>query len=242
MLNLLHSEFTKLRTTPAAWWTLSLILLIPALAAFALAGMSRTGVPYIPLSVVGVGIIPVLLLVIIQSAMVVTTEYRFNLPATNYRLNPRRWQVGVVKLLLSATTAAAGTFVAFVIAFFLGDLIAAVPANWTHNPAVQRALWALPLAMALTSVLSQGIGWCLRNTAGTITLVMVLQVIVESIAPVIPRYGQEIAQYLPFSNLYAFMLNQPRSEIGTWGALGVFAVWAVALWLIGLVSLERRDA
>ena len=49
------------------------------------------------------------------------------------------------------------------------------------------------------------------------------------------------AKFLPFGNLMAFMTNSPAN----WTlpvSLLIFAVWAVAAWIIGVVLLETRDA
>ena len=118
---------------------------------------------------------------------------------------------------------------------------APVPANWVSNTAARRALWAIPLGMALITLFQQGIGWITRNTAGAVVTGMGMMLLIESIVGFIPRYGADVAKFLPFGNLMAFMTNSPAN----WTlpvSLLIFAVWAVAAWIIGVVLLETRDA
>ena len=91
-------------------------------------------------------------------------------------------------------------------------------------------------------MLTQGVGWIVRNTAGTVTLVFAFQFVVETIVGFIPGIGRDIAQYLPFSNYYAFVTNAPAQHDNVWVSYGIFLAWAVVAWVAGVVLLHRRDA
>lgn len=243
MLNLISAEWTKLRTTASFWWTSGLIVAFSALYGLLFGYTSRiSGMPYAPLTVVASVGLTVGIVVIVQAAMTVTTEYRFGIPATNFRVAPKRWRVALAKLLLGAVLAAVVSLLGLVAAFVLGDLVALVPANWVSNPASQRALWAVPLGMALITMFTQGLGWLVRNTSGVIVIAMGLMLLVETVVGLIPRFGADVAKFLPFGNLMAFMANQPTPHWGLGVSLLIFAVWAVAVWIAGVVSLEARDA
>ena len=137
--------------------------------------------------------------------------------------------------------AALATFLGLAVAFTVGDLTAPVPANWVSNTASRRALWAIPLGMALITLFQHGVGWIARNTSGAVVTGMGMMLLVESIVGFIPRYGADVAKFLPFGNLMAFMTNSPAN----WTlpvSLLIFAVWAVVAWIVGVVLLETRDA
>lgn len=243
MHNLIQAEWTKLRTTASFFWTTGITLVISALYGLLFGYASRTsGMPYAPLTVIASVATTIAIIVIVQAAMTVTTEYRYGIPATNFRVVAQRWQLAVAKVLLGAALAAVVTLIGLVIAFILGDLTASVPANWTTNPATQRALWAVPLGMALITMFTQGVGWLVRNTSGTIVACISMMLLVETIVGFIPRFGADVAKFLPFGNLTSFMVNQPNGHWGLGVSLLVFAVWAVGLWIAGLVALESRDA
>lgn len=242
MLNLFPAEWTKLRSTASFWWNSALILVFGAFFGALFGFASKLGgMPYAPLTVAATMALITAIVVIVQASMTVTTEYRFGIPPTNFRVAPKRWQVAVAKLVLGAVLAALATFVGLAVAFTVGDLTAPVPANWVSNTASRRALWAIPLGMALITLFQQGVGWITRNTAGAVVTGMGMMLLIESIVGFIPRYGADVAKFLPFGNLMAFMTNSPAN----WTlpvSLLIFAVWAVAAWIIGVVLLETRDA
>lgn len=242
MLNLFPAEWTKLRSTASFWWNSALILVFGAFFGALFGFASKLGgMPYAPLTVAATMALITAIVVIVQASMTVTTEYRFGIPPTNFRVAPKRWQVAVAKLVLGAVLAALATFLGLAVAFTVGDLTAPVPANWVSNTASRRALWAIPLGMALITLFQQGVGWITRNTAGAVVTGMGMMLLIESIVSFIPRYGADVAKFLPFGNLMAFMTNSPAN----WTlpvSLLIFAVWAVAAWIIGVVLLETRDA
>ena len=243
MLNLFPAEWTKLRSTASFWWTSALIIAFGVFYGGLFGTASKLGgMPYAPLTVAATMALTTAIIVIVQASMTVTTEYRFGIPPTNFRVAPKRWQVAVAKLVLGAVLAALLTFVGLVVAFMVGDLTAPVPANWVSNTASRRALWAIPLGMALITLFQQGVGWIARNTSGAVVTGMGMMLLVESIVGFIPRYGADVAKFLPFGNLMAFMTNSPTQNWELPVSLLIFAVWAVVAWIVGVVLLETRDA
>lgn len=243
MLNFFPAEWTKLRSTASFWWTSAIFIVLGALYGALFGWSSRlTGMPYAPLTVVATVALTGAIVIIVQSAMMVTTEYRFGVPATNFRLAPQRWQLALVKALLGAVLAAVVAVIGLVVAFVFGDLTAAVPANWLSNSAAHRALWAVPLGMALVAVFTQGVGWIVRNTAGTIVVGMGMLLLLETIVNMIPKVGPNVGKFLPFGNLLAFMTNQPTQHWTLGVSLAIFVAWALVVWIIGVVLLESRDA
>lgn len=243
MLNLFPAEWTKLRSTASFWWTSALIIVFGAFYGALFGTASKLGgMPYAPLTVAATMALTTAIIVIVQASMTVTTEYRFGIPQTNFRVAPKRWQVAVAKLVLGAVLAALLTFVGLAVAFAIGDLTAPVPANWMSNTAARRALWAIPLGMALITLFQQGVGWIARNTSGAVVTGMGMMLLIESIVSFIPRYGADVAKFLPFGNLMAFMTNSPTQNWELPVSLLIFVVWAVAAWIVGVVLLETRDA
>lgn len=244
MLNLFPAEWTKLRSTASFWWSAGITVFIAAGYGALFGWTARLGaIPYVPITVIATVALTTAIVTIVQQAMIVTTEYRYGIPATNFRVTPQRWKVAVVKLLLGAALAAIIAAVALVTAFTLGDLTAPVSANWPTNPAAVRALWAVPLGMALISMFTQGVGWIARNTSAAVVIGMSMLLFVESIVSLIPRIGADLVKWMPFGNLIGFMTNQPTPHWSSvWAGLGVSALWAVAAWVIGVLLMMRRDA
>lgn len=244
MLNLFPAEWTKLRSTASFWWNAGLTILIAAGYGALFGWTARLGaIPYVPITVIATVALTTAIVMMVQQAMIVTTEYRYGIPATNFRITPQRWKVAVVKLILGAVLAAAVAVLALVAAFTLGDLTAPISANWPTNPATVRALWAVPLGMALISMFTQGVGWIARNTSAAVVFGMSMLLFVESIIGLIPRIGADLVKWMPFGNLIGFMTNQPTVHwSNVWSGLGVAALWAVVVWVIGVVLVTTRDA
>ncbi|AQQ16128.1 ABC-2 family transporter protein [Corynebacterium glaucum] len=243
MLNQFPAEWTKLRSTASFWWTTGLIIAFGALFG-ALFGWSArlSNQLYVPTLVVAVVALTTIIIVIVQQSMIVTTEYRYGIQATNFRLRPKRWEVAVVKLLLGALIVAVASVIAVVAGFVLGDLIAPVAADWKTGEATQRALWAVPLGMVLLTLFVQGVGWLTRNTTASVVIGLGMMFVIETIVALLPKIGQDVVKYMPFSNLMGFMNNQAAEGMTVWQSLGIFAAWAVVVWVLGVVSLTVRDA
>lgn len=251
MLNTMLSEWTKLRTTSSFWWTSLLALVFSLGSTILVAALDNPDFPTYggAMAVAGFSTFGLMTL-IIQAIMVVTTEYRFKVNSTNFTLTPTRWQVALSKLLVYGLYAAVFSFVTILLCFIVGDLIAANPIEWTDNPFVNRSLWAIPLSTFVAVMLAQGIGWIVRATAGAIAIYLGWQLVLEPSLALIPRIGRDIQTYAPFTNLTYFMQNfqNPGAEPGVseplslWASFGLFAVWAVVLYIIGVLILERRDA
>lgn len=245
------SEWTKLRTTSSFWWTSVLAFVFSIGSTILMAALDDPAFPTYGGAMAIAGFTTFgLMTLIIQSVMMVTTEYRFKVNSTNFALTPNRWQVALSKLLVYGLYAAVFSFVTILVCFIVGDLIAANPIEWTDNPFVTRSLWAIPLSTFLAVMFAQGIGWIVRATAGAIAIYLGWQLVLEPSLALIPRIGRDIQTYAPFTNLTSFMQNfqNPGVEPGVseplslWASFGLFAVWAVVLYIIGVMLLERRDA
>ena len=103
MLNLFPAEWTKLRSTASFWWTSVLIIVFGAFYGALFGTASKLGgMPYAPLTVAATMALTTAIIVIVQASMTVTTEYRFGIPPTNFRVAPKRWQVAVACLLYTS--------------------------------------------------------------------------------------------------------------------------------------------
>ncbi|MCZ9294573.1 ABC transporter permease [Corynebacterium meitnerae] len=250
MLNVITSEWTKLRTTASFWWTSGLAIVLSVGWTLFMAALDNPELPSYGGAMVVAGFLSFgMLCLMIQAIMVVTTEYRYKVSATNMTLTPQRWKVAVGKLIVYGGYAAALSFLILAVSFVLGDLIASNPINWASNPYSRRALWAIPLATFVSVLLVQGLGWIVRQTAGALVAYLGWQFAVEPLIAFLPKVGQNIQAYAPFKNLQHFTSNIPNpgpqpgvgAQIELWQSLVLFGVWAVVLYGIGVLLLEKRD-
>ncbi|MDU7566452.1 ABC transporter permease [Corynebacterium kefirresidentii] len=259
MLNTLKSEWTKLHTTRSFWWTTFIFLFF--VWGWAILNARLTQPAETPEDVeLGMGIItpdgavtflfslglPVLM---IQAIMIVTTEYRFGTQTITFMATPRRWSVAVVKLAMYAVIAAALTFVAVVGAyllteFFAHDEVAAQFQPWDDEMG-QKQLWKYPLAAALLVLFSQGLGLLLRSTAGSVAIGLILFLGVDNLVAALPKFGSKLVNFMPFKSFQSWLweidpVDAPWKD--NWVFCLVFIAWALLLWVLGVIVLQKRDA
>lgn len=242
----LSSEWTKLRTTRSFWWTTALFLFF-SLGFAALQGNSAAGM-LAPSSIVVAVYSFGFTVMIIQAVMVVTTEYRYNLQSVTYLATPQRWVVALAKLVMYAVIAAVLTFLSVLASYYLAKALAPAEVAETFRPfdddQALRQMWVYPLAAVLLVVFSQGVALLLRQTTGAVALMLIWFMGIEHVIGLIPRVGDDILPYLPMGHFNAFLNDVPVQD-AVWGVPGsglYFAAWAVVLWFLGVLALERRDA
>ena len=244
------SEWTKLRTTASLWWTTALFIVfgVGFIGVFAVLAKKNqeADVPAVmELSNVDDGIQPIgLIILIIQAIMVVTSEYRFNFIATTFQTTPNRTYVAFIKWLVYAVFTAILTFLCLVASLSIAKgILPDSPFKLTDNDVV-RLMWALPLEAVLVVTFAMAVAWLVRQTAGAVSIVLIWYLVLESLLVIVPKVGPKIHGYLPFVNLNAFYdkTDVPDIAWGYNGSLFYFIAWAVGLFVIGVVLLNRRDA
>ncbi|WP_459589174.1 ABC transporter permease [Corynebacterium camporealensis] len=259
LVNTFKAEWTKLHTTRSFWWTTALFfffvlgwaLLMGTTVQEPSPEMTAMGIPALTADMVlAVLVLMGLPVLMIQAIMVVTTEYRYGVQTTTYMANPRRWMVALVKLVMYAFIAALFVLVGIVVAYALADAVAKPGVSDTFNPFeddfAQRTLWVYPVAAALLVLFSQGVGLLLRQTAGTVALCLILYLGIESFIAMIPRVGEDIVNFMPFSAFNNWLSDIAPPDNMFWdsstGYLVIFIIWSVVLWVAGVLTLQKRDA
>ena len=244
------SEWTKLRTTASLWWTTVLFIVfgVGFIGVFAVLAKKNqeADVPAVmAASDAASGIQQIgLIILIIQAIMVVTSEYRFNFIATTFQTTPNRTYVAFIKWLVYAVFAAILTFLCLVASLSIAKgILPDSPFKLTDDDVV-RLMWALPLEAVLVVTFAMAVAWLVRQTAGAVSIVLIWYLVLESLLVIVPKVGPKIHGYMPFVNLNAFYdkTDVPDIAWGYNGSLFYFIAWAVGLFVIGVVLLNRRDA
>lgn len=252
LFHVLNSEWTKLRTTKSFWWTTSLIVVV-SVAFAAMTGGFATGdsiatLLLLPDSVVAGLYLIGFLMVIVQSVMMYTTEFRFGYQQQTFLATPRRWMVMVAKWLLYSALSMIIVFLSsllcfYVAKFFASDISSSTLDVW-HNDQAQAIMWKYPVGALLLTTFASGVAMLLRQTAGSIALLLMWQLALEDLLSFLPSIGDYVAKYGPFTNLRAFITDYSSADPG-WSTdmSGVyFAAWALILFVAGIFMVQRRDA
>lgn len=254
----LRSEWTKLRSVRSTGFSLL------AMAAIALGLMSliawatmnrwprldppdRIDLAAHPLEVILVRPIFVSQLVVaVLGVMVVSAEYTTGMIRSTLQAQPRRLTVLAAKVAVFAVLMLiVGELLSFA-AFFVGrPIIAAhIPVS-LGDPGVTRSVVGAGLYLALLGLFALAFGAILRHTAGAITAVLGIVLILSNLTGLLPdSWGRHINAWMPTNAGQLIMQSKPAPGdlLSAWQGLAVFAGWTALLLAIAAVLFVRRDA
>lgn len=245
----IRSEWIKLSTTKALLWTTLFFVVVGAGIPLLLgwnAGMPDVG--YIDINMLPQGIYYFgFLSLIVQAIMVVTTEYRHNCVGVTFTATPQRILVLVCKWFLYTVIATAMTFITLIGGIYGAKILAGSEVSkqvdvW-NNEYLLRMLWAYPLVALLMVTFSMGIAMLVRQTAGAVAIMLSWFLGLETFVYFLPKYGPQISNHGPFSNLQAFLTqgNLTHTKWEYTGSLYYFIAWCVGLFILGMLSIRFRD-
>jgi ABC-2 type transport system permease protein len=254
----LRSEWTKLRSVRSTIWSLV------AIAGIAIGLMSliawtivhrwerfepaeKANLLQRPVEIIIVRPVFIAQLVVaVLGVMVISAEYTTGMIRSTLQSQPRRMTVlGAKIVVFAALMVVVGEVLAFA-AFFVGrQVIAAhIPVNLS-DPGVTRSVIGAGLYIALLGLFSLAFGAILRHTAGAITAVVGLILIVSNLTGLLPdSWGHHINAYMPTNAGQLIMQPHqlPDDLLSPWQGFAVFGGWTVLLLIIAAVMFQRRDA
>lgn len=252
-LDLLRSEFLKLRSVRSTYWTLlaavvSNVALAVAAAAVipgALSAEDEQTVDPIRLSLAGLHLSQIAVGVL--GVLVIAGEYGTGMVRATFSAVPRRRTLLVAKALTFAAVAAAVGIVSCFAAFFAFEAIVTDPRlrSSIGDPGVLRAVTGGGLYLAVLGLLGLGLGAVIRSTAGAIAVLFGLLFVPAILLELLPRAWQTtVGPYLPMQAGSQIFIAQNRGpdDLGAWTGMGVFSLYAVVAVVAGLILVERRDA
>lgn len=176
----------------------------------------------------------------VVGAMAITGEYATGMIRATLAAVPRRLPVMWAKLGVYAAVTLALMLVASFAAFFAGNAVLAE--RWDFHlsdPGVLRSVFGAAISLTAICLLGTALGFILRNTAGAIsTLVGILMVL-----PLLGQYRPAVGHYLPTGAIGS--LVTARIEDGMLRPVPAFLVLCayVGVAMLGAVlTLRRRDA
>jgi ABC-2 type transport system permease protein len=250
----LRAEWTKLRTQPAAFWTmLSAVILVvgfgigysllrvarpphgaAATASFDPAAISLSGVQ---LAQIAVGVLGVLL---------VSGEYATGLIRTTFAAVPRRLPVLWGKAAVLAATIAAVSVPATYAAFAGGQSILARQhlSVQLSQPGVARAVVGSALYLAVIGLLGLGLGALVRNAAGGIAALFGLLYGLPLAANFLPgTMAADVTKFLPANAGQAVTSVHPDpTMLQPWAGFGMLCLYSAVLLGLSAARMRRGDA
>jgi ABC-2 type transport system permease protein len=241
----LRSEWIKIRTVRSTRFTLAfavvgLVGLGPLMALFAPAKgvapveTSTTGYLFAQLAIGALGV------------LVVTAEYTTGMIRTSLTAVPRRLPVLWAKTVVYAAVTWVSMTAAAVTAFLLSQAILSSRGLATASlgdPGVARAVLGTAAYLTVLAVLSVAIGALIRTTAGGVTAVLGILLVLPVLARILPSSTADtVARYLPGNAGQAiFGLHQSSSMLTPWAGFTVLCLYAGVALAGAAVMLRGRD-
>ena len=258
MSDVVHAEWTKLRTLPGPGWLLlaaaALTAAVGAIAANAVtcpAGICQIDPAKVSLTGIELG----QAIVVIVAVTVISGEYSTGMIRLTLAATPRRWRVLAAKAaVVSAVTLATGAVAVLASVLAGGLLLGRHGITAAHgyealslgNGPVLRAAAGSVLYLALIALFSVGVAAAVRDSAVAIGMVLSLLFLFPILSSVItsPGLHRHLEQLSPMTaGLYIQATTSLRSlPLTPWQGLGVLAAWAAGAMLAGALVLRFRDA
>ncbi len=277
--NAVRSEWTKIRTIRSTWICLGLALvlgialsiLVPSLVAhnWAHRGLQDKA-NYDPTSLPLVGVGLAQLVMGVFGALVITSEYSSGSIRTSLAAVPRRGIfLGAKATVLGFLTFVVAEILTFA-AFLVGSSVLLASGGQTMKPnetlaqqlmashipvatlatsGVALAVFRSGLYLALITLFVLGLGFIIRNTAGTIATFVAIILIIPAILGVLPAsIKRPIVEHMPSALGSSMASTHQRTTdfagtlIDPWGATALLAIYVLVMLLLAWVLLKRRDA
>jgi ABC-2 type transport system permease protein len=186
------------------------------------------------------------LVVAVLGVMVISAEYTTGMIRSTLQAQPRRLTMLAAKVaVFAALMLIVGELLSFA-AFFVGrQIIAAHIPVGLSDPGVTRSVVGAGLYIAVLSLFALAFGAIVRHTAGAITAVLGLILIVSNLTGLLPdSWGHHINAWMPTNagQLIFQPTLDPDHLLTQWQGFAVFTGWTALLLGVAAVLLTKRDA
>lgn len=249
---LLASEWTKLRSVRSTFWTIGLTIF--AGIGVSIIATAETRAHWKPSSAFGfdpaqlslVGMAFAQLVIGVLGVLVVTSEYGTGTIRATLTATPRRLGVLISKVAVFAGLALVVSEAVSFASFFIGQAFLTHPAIHATlaTPGALRQVIGAGLYVTMLGLLGLGFGLIIRHTAGAISALVVVVLVLPVIASALPQsLEREMRRLLPDGIGAALTSAHPNTfALSPWVGFGVLCTYVVGLLVIGGASLLRRDA
>ncbi|WP_341359979.1 ABC transporter permease subunit [Georgenia sp. M64] len=252
-----RGEWIKLLSLRSTWWTLAITVALMALIALAasasLADMVGDGPVDAPLphgaEFVTTGSQLGIVTVAVLGALLMTGEYSTGMVRSTLAAVPTRLPVLAAKAIVLTVVTVAVTIVSIAASYLLArpflDDHGLVPA--LDDAQTWQVFGGTVYFFVVTALVALGIATAVRHTAGSITAVLGLLLLLPGVLQFISiDWVQDVTSMLPLPASFAFLgvsgAMGGNELLTPWEGVGVVAAYAVVTLAAGAVLLRRRDA
>ncbi|MDQ0993093.1 ABC transporter permease [Streptomyces sp. V3I7] len=253
-VQVLRSEWTKIRSVASTLWTLSLAVVVTIALGMLISALSRSQfdqmppdrrLSFDPTFVSFAGMTLGQLAMIVFGVLVVSNEYSTGMIRTSLSAVPRRGTFLFSKLAVAGGLALVVGMATGFAAFFLGQAMLGTHRTQLGDPGVLRAVIGAGLYMTLIALFSMGVAAMLRSPMLSLGILMPFFFLISNILGNVDA-TKKVGQFLPDQAGSRIMQVVPRvgddTPYGPWGGLGIMGLWVIAAIAGGYLLLRKRDA
>ncbi len=257
MRDVLHAEWTKVRSLPtAAWLLLATVVVTVGLSAAVAAAQNPTNngtsLDTTQLSLIGVDVGQAVVAVL--AVLLISGEYDCGLISLTVAASPQRHLVLMAKALIAAVLSlAAGTVAVLGSVLIAGAVLAGngltVARGYEMTSLASatnlRAAGGTVLYLALIALLSLGVATVVREPVAAIGIVLGLLYLFPLLAAVVPdpAWSRHLQQIGPMTAGTAIKATRHLRALplSPWAGLGVLTAWALGALVLGGLLFRYRD-
>jgi len=250
-----HSEWTKFWSVRSTMWTL--LITVACIIGFGVLFSWGATASYDemtpqdratldPTSISQAGLIIGQLAIAVLGALIITTEYSTGGIKTTFTAVPARLKVVFAKALVFLVVSFVVGLVSCFTAFWLGQLF------WRDlgldaslgDPQVARAVFGGALYLVGSGMYGFAVGTLLRHTAGAITTVVALLLVLPPLSNLLPgEWGDTVTKYFTSNAGQQITSTLPLEDVfAPWPGYVVFTIEWMVIFVIGAVLVRQRDA
>lgn len=249
--DVLRAEWIKLWSVRSTWWTVLATLVLGGFLTIVVCAVNAdwlagTDADDAPATFLTWGMMLAQVCAIVLAALVVTSEYGTGMVRSTFAAVPSRGRVLAAKsVVVAGVLLVLGAFTALV--GYLGG-------NWFFEREgigvplegdMLRAVYGSGLFLAGIGLFTVATGFLLRHTAGTVSAVLALVLVVGGMTSLLPgEVGEWTSKLMPGNagQSIAQAITWDPTLLGPWAGFGVFTLETAALLALAWVAVRRRDA
>ncbi|MYY07363.1 ABC transporter permease subunit [Streptomyces sp. SID4919] len=253
-LQVIRSEWTKIRSVSSTVWTLGLAFVVTVALGMLISTLAKNDfgnlspqdrLTFDPTLVSFAGMSLGQLAMIVFGVLVVSNEYSTGMIRTSLAAVPQRGTFLFGKLAVATALALVVGLITSFVTFFLGQTILGRYRADLSDPGVLRAVIGGGLYMALIAMFSMGVAAMLRSPMLSLGILMPFFFLISAILGNVSA-TEKVGRFLPDQAGSKIMqVVQPLDDdtpYGPWGGLGIMVLWVAVALIGGYVLLKRRDA
>jgi hypothetical protein len=255
MADVLLSEWSKIRTLRSTMYTLLATVALGVGLSLLFSGASAAGYKvatpaeqalFDPTAASVRSCIIAQLAIGVLGVLVVTSEYATRMMRTSVTAVPRRGRLLAAKaLVFSVVALLVGQVVGFA-AFYLGQLALAtehVPHAALSQPGVFRAVTGCGLYLAAIGLLGIGLGTIVRATAGAISVLVAITLLIPVLSTMLPdSWATGFQKWWPTNAGGRLATVLPNHDLlSPWTGFGVLVVFVATVVAIAFTMFHFRD-